>query len=186
MIKQLLAALQTYYKIQGSAAFKPIATSIYFVWSCVVANHDGQRFLLKIPLICCTLFKSGFMKIDFKKMLPHIIAVLVFLIVAVVFCKPAIEGKVVYQHDLQGWRGMVQQSVEFKETYGHYPLWTNSLFSGMPAFQIAMDATHSLSMGYFEKVISLGLPQPINFFFLHAFVCIFCALYYASIHGLAY
>ena len=112
------------------------------------------------------------MKIDFKKLLPHIIAVLVFLVVAVVFCKPAIEGKVVYQHDLQGWRGMVQQSVEFKETYGHYPLWTNSLFSGMPAFQIAMDATHSISMGYFEKVISLGLPQPINFFFL-ACICFY-------------
>ena len=112
------------------------------------------------------------MKIDFKKLLPHIIAVLVFLIVAVVFCKPAIEGKVVYQHDLQGWRGMVQQSVEFKETYGHYPLWTNSLFSGMPAFQIAMDATHSLSMGHLEKVISLGLPQPINFFFL-ACICLY-------------
>ncbi|RYF90367.1 MAG: hypothetical protein EOO03_03840 [Chitinophagaceae bacterium] len=112
------------------------------------------------------------MKIDFKKLLPHIIAVLVFLIVAVVFCKPAIEGKVVYQHDLQGWRGMVQQSVEFKETYGHYPLWTNSLFSGMPAFQIAMDATHSLSMGYFEKVFTLGLPQPINFFFL-ACICLY-------------
>ncbi len=112
------------------------------------------------------------MKIDFKKWLPHIIAVVIFLIVAVVFCKPALEGKVVYQHDLQGWRGMVQQSEEFKATYGHYPLWTNSLFSGMPAFQIAMDATHTLSMGYFEKLISLGLPQPINFFFL-ACICLY-------------
>lgn len=112
------------------------------------------------------------MKIDFKKILPHLIAVIVFLIVAVVFCKPALEGKVVYQHDLQGWRGMVQQSIEFKETHGHFPLWTNSLFSGMPAYQISMDATHSLSMGYFEKVISLGLPQPINFFFL-ACICFY-------------
>jgi hypothetical protein len=112
------------------------------------------------------------MKLDFKKILPHVIAVAVFLIVAVVFCKPAIEGKVVYQHDLQGWRGMVQQSEEFKATYGHYPLWTNSLFSGMPAYQIAMDATHSLSMGHLEKLISLGLPQPINFFFL-ACICFY-------------
>jgi hypothetical protein len=112
------------------------------------------------------------MKFDFKKFLPHIIAVAVFLIVAVIFCKPAIEGKVVFQHDLQGWRGMVQQSVEFKEKYGHYPLWTNSLFSGMPAFQIAMEGTHKLSMGYLEQVISLGLPQPINFFFV-ACICFY-------------
>lgn len=112
------------------------------------------------------------MKIDFKKILPHIIAVVIFLLVAVIFCKPALEGKVVFQHDLQGWRGMVQQSVEFKEKYGHYPLWTNSLFSGMPAFQIAMQGTQPLSMVYLEKVISLGLPQPINFFFV-ACICFY-------------
>jgi len=112
------------------------------------------------------------MKFDFKKLLPHLIAVAIFLIVAVVFCKPALEGKVVYQHDLQGWRGMVQQSEEFRATYGHYPLWTNSLFSGMPTFQIAINATHWLSLNYFEKIFTLGLPQPINFFFL-ACICLY-------------
>jgi hypothetical protein len=112
------------------------------------------------------------MKFNFKKLLPHIIAVLVFLIVAVVFCKPALEGKVVDQHDLQGWRGMAQQSFEFKDKYGHFPLWTNSMFSGMPTYQIAMDATHSFSVAYLEKVISLNLPQPINFFFL-ACICFY-------------
>jgi hypothetical protein len=132
------------------------------------------------------------MKFDFKKIVPHIIAVLVFLIVAVVFCKPAIEGKVVYQHDLQGWRGMVQQSMEFKETYGHFPLWTNSMFSGMPAYQIAMDATHSLSMGQLEKVISLGLPLPISFFFVACicfyFLCIVLRInpWISILGGLAY
>lgn len=112
------------------------------------------------------------MKIDFKKALPHVIAVVLFLLVAVIFCKPALTGKVVYQHDLQGWRGMVQQSEEFKEKHGHYPLWTNSLFSGMPAYQIAMDPTHKVSMGYLEKVVSLGLPQPMNFFFV-ACICLY-------------
>jgi hypothetical protein len=112
------------------------------------------------------------MKFDFKKFLPHIIAVVVFLIVAAVFCKPALEGKVVFQHDLQGWRGKVQQSIEFREKFGHYPLWTNSLFSGMPAFQIAMEGTYKLSMVYLEQVINLGLPQPINFFFV-ACICMY-------------
>ena len=69
--------------------------------------------------------------LNFKKLLPHIVAVVIFLIVAVVYCKPALQGKVVSQHDVQGWRGMSQQSVEFKEKYGHYPLWTNSMFSVM-------------------------------------------------------
>ncbi len=112
------------------------------------------------------------MKIDFKKILPHIVAVVVFLVVAAVFCKPAIEGKVVYQHDQQGWRGMAQQSFEFKETYGRFPLWTNSMFAGMPAYQIAINGTHTLSMGYFESVIRLGLPEPMNFFFV-ACICLY-------------
>lgn len=132
------------------------------------------------------------MKIDFKKWMPHIIAVVIFLTVAAIFCKPALEGKVVYQHDLQGWRGMVQQSLEFKEKYGHYPLWTNSLFSGMPAYQIMMEPTHSVSMGYLEYVIGAGLPQPINFFFIACicfyFLCIVLRVnpWIAILGGLAY
>ena len=59
-----------------------------------------------------------FMKIDFKKILPHLIAIAIFLIVAIAYCKPALEGKVVYQPDVQGWRGMSQQSMEFHEKYG--------------------------------------------------------------------
>jgi len=132
------------------------------------------------------------MKLNFKKILPHIIAVVVFLLVAIIFCKPAIEGKVVYQHDLQGWRGMVQQSEEFKATYGHYPLWTNSLFSGMPAFQIAMGATHAVSMRNFETIFTLGLPQPVSFFFLACislyFLCLVLRInpWISILGGLAY
>lgn len=112
------------------------------------------------------------MKINFKAALPHLIAVAIFLLVAIIFCKPALEGKVVYQHDLQGWRGMVQQSLDFKEKHGVYPLWTNSLFSGMPAYQIMMEGTHKLSMGYVGYLMGAGLPQPINFFFL-ACICFY-------------
>ncbi|MFT3980325.1 MAG: YfhO family protein [Ferruginibacter sp.] len=112
------------------------------------------------------------MKIDFKKLLPHIAAIGIFLLVAIIFCQPALQGKVVYQHDLQGWRGMVQQSFEFKEKYGHFPLWTNSLFSGMPAYQIALEGTHSVTLLYFDRLVSLGLPQPINFFFV-ACICFY-------------
>ncbi|MEO9209868.1 MAG: hypothetical protein ABI208_02150 [Ginsengibacter sp.] len=104
--------------------------------------------------------------INFKKALPHLIAVAIFLIVAVIYCKPALEGKVVAQHDIQGWKGMAQQSFEFKEKYGHFPLWTNSMFSGMPAYQIAMDAKTDISVNYVYSIITLGLPTPISFFFL--------------------
>ncbi|MGN6530489.1 MAG: YfhO family protein, partial [Ginsengibacter sp.] len=109
---------------------------------------------------------------NFKKILPHIVAVIVFLIVAVIYCKPALEGKVVQQLDTQGWRGMAQQSFEFKDKYGHYPLWTNSMFSGMPAYQIAFDPRTKITVSYLSSVITLGLPIPISFFFL-ACICFY-------------
>ena len=107
-----------------------------------------------------------------KKGLPHLIAVLVFLIVAVVYCRPALEGKVVGQSDVEQWKAMSQQSMEYKEKHGHYPLWTESAFSGMPAYTIAMDAQTVVQYGYLLNILTLGLPQPINFFFL-ACICFY-------------
>ncbi|MEP6949691.1 MAG: hypothetical protein ABI863_10475 [Ginsengibacter sp.] len=112
---------------------------------------------------------------NFKKIIPHLVAVAVFLIVSVVYCKPALDGKVVQQQDIQNWRGMSQQSVEFNEKNGYYPLWVNSMYSGMPGYQIFLDARTHILIGYLSPVITLGLPKPISFFFL-ACICfyIFC------------
>ena len=108
----------------------------------------------------------------FKKMLPHLAAIVIFLIVAIVYCKPALQGKVLQQSDTQGWRGMAQQSFEFMDHHGYYPLWTNSMFSGMPAYQIAFDPRTKITVGYLTSVITLGLPVPISFFFL-ACICFY-------------
>ena len=111
-------------------------------------------------------------KFNFKKLLPHLIAIAVFLIVALVYCKPSLQGKVVAQNDIQGWRGMSQQSIEFNDKYGYYPLWTNSMFGGMPAYQIFLDARTHVLVGYIGNVITLGLPKPVSFFFL-ACICFY-------------
>ena len=108
----------------------------------------------------------------FKKLVPHGVAVLIFLIVSVIYCKPVLEGKVVAQTDISQWKGSVQQSIEYAKTHdGVYPLWTNSLFSGMPAFQIGYSANNKLPW-IAHQIFSLGLPKPINFFFL-ASVCFY-------------
>lgn len=99
-----------------------------------------------------------------KKAMPHLIAVVIFLVVAIVYCQPALQGKVVNQQDTQGWQGMAQQSFEYKEKYGRLPYWTNSMFSGMPAYQIAMEYPNKLSINYFHLLFTLGLPTPVNFF----------------------
>jgi len=112
-----------------------------------------------------------------KKALPHLIAIAVFLLIAVVYCRPALEGKLFFQTDMLQWKGMAQQSMEFKEKHGHYPLWTESTFGGMPAYTIAMEGTSKFSFSYLGNILTLGLPQPVSFFFL-ACICfyILCAV----------
>ncbi len=107
-----------------------------------------------------------------KKALPHIIAIAIFLIVAIVYCKPALDGKVVYQSDVISWKAMAQQSFEYKEKYGHFPLWIKSGFSGMPSYTVAMDPSTKISSGYLGYLVTWNLPKPINFFFL-ACVCFY-------------
>ncbi len=101
----------------------------------------------------------------FQKLLPHLIAVVVFLIVAVLYCKPALEGKVVSQHDVTQWKGAIQNSVNYKEVHGQYPLWTNGMFSGMPAFQIGTASNNHIPW-IIHGLLTLHLPKPIQFFFL--------------------
>ena len=84
-----------------------------------------------------------------QKNWPHFAAIGIFLLVAVVYCKPALDGLVLDQHDIQGWKGMAQHSIEYKEKNGHFPYWTNSMFSGMPGYQIAFETPNKISIGVF-------------------------------------
>jgi hypothetical protein len=108
-----------------------------------------------------------------KKALPHVLAILVFLIVTVLFCKPVLDGKTLNQHDtgIDGWRGSAQNAFDVKEKTGTMPLWSTSVFSGMPNYQIAMEGKSALPVDL-NKVMGLGLPKPMNFFFI-ACVCFY-------------
>ncbi|MCW3091376.1 MAG: YfhO family protein [Ferruginibacter sp.] len=103
---------------------------------------------------------------NFKNILPHLIAVVIFLLIAVVYCLPVFQGMVVYQHDMLGTKGMTQQSIEFYDKYGYYPLWTNSMFGGMPAFQILFGAKYNIGIGWMHSLFTLFLPSPASLFFL--------------------
>ncbi len=101
-----------------------------------------------------------------QKAWPHITIVILFIFVAAFYCKPALQGKVLQQTDIVHWKGVAEQSFQYKIKYGHYPLWSNSLFSGMPAYQVAMQRTSPISLDYLSTVLTLGLPRPVSYFFL--------------------
>ena len=108
----------------------------------------------------------------FKSALPHLIAVAVFAIVAIVYCKPALEGKVLQQSDITQWKGMAQDALNYKDQYGKTPLWTNNMFGGMPAYQITGIPGNAFSIGMLDRLFTLNLPEPIGLFFL-ASICFY-------------
>ena len=79
-----------------------------------------------------------------RKAIPHIIAVIVFLIISLVYFKPALEGKTLVGHDTEGWIGMSKETRDFNATHENGTLWTNSMFGGMPTYQIAKPKSHDL------------------------------------------
>ncbi len=103
---------------------------------------------------------------NWKAILPHAIAVAVFLLVAVIFCKPALEGKVLNQSDVMHWKGMVQDMENYKTKHGHYPLWNNNLFGGMPGYQITLDPANPITPLHLHLLFTAFLPKPLNMFFL--------------------
>jgi uncharacterized membrane protein HdeD (DUF308 family) len=79
------------------------------------------------------------MKISaFKSALPHIIAVLLFTLVSFVYFYPVIEGKKLNAHDTKVYEGSSKEISDYRDKYGKEPLWTNSMFSGMPAYMISV------------------------------------------------
>ena len=74
---------------------------------------------------------------DFKKLVPHLMAILALLAVAAIFFAPnAFSGKALPQPDNDKARGMQTEIQEYIKKDGEAPLWTNSAFGGMPSFQI--------------------------------------------------
>lgn len=102
---------------------------------------------------------------SWKRILPHLLAIGIFLVVALAYCHPAISGKVLQQSDVTQWQGMSKDAFNYREKHGVFPLWINNLFSGMPSFQVG--ATYNNMLPYYAiSILSLYLPHPIHFFFL--------------------
>ncbi len=101
-----------------------------------------------------------------QKSIPHLIATGIFLLVAMIFCLPIFQGMAINQSDMSQVAGMAQQSKVFYQNNGHYPLWTNSMFGGMPAYQIFIAGKHAITLNWFHSLFTFFLPQAPGLFFL--------------------
>ncbi|VAW29624.1 hypothetical protein MNBD_BACTEROID07-487 [hydrothermal vent metagenome] len=101
-----------------------------------------------------------------KKSAPYLVALLIFLSITVVYLSPLFEGQKLKQHDITMYRGMSKEINDFRAKTGEEPLWTNSMFGGMPAWQISVQYKDNLFL-YVDRVIRLGLPPSASYVFLY-------------------
>lgn len=102
---------------------------------------------------------------NFKKYLPHLIAVIVFAVITLIQFSPLLSDKALVQGDIIRYKGMSQEMKEFRDTERAEALWTNSMFGGMPAYQVSTLYPGNW-LGHIDKLFHLYLPHPSGYIFL--------------------
>ncbi|MBK7709892.1 MAG: hypothetical protein IPJ37_02155 [Bacteroidales bacterium] len=100
----------------------------------------------------------------FKPAIPHLVAVAIFMIVSLVYFYPVLEGKVLHSNDGSVAFNSAKEISDFRAKYGEEPLWTNAMFSGMPAYLIS--TLYKGNIVRFADQILKFLKHPASLIFL--------------------
>tara|TARA_B100000809_G_scaffold252094_1_gene286407 strand:+ start:36062 stop:38476 length:2415 start_codon:yes stop_codon:yes gene_type:complete len=102
---------------------------------------------------------------DFKKILPYLIAIIVFVGVSIAYFSPVLKGEKLFQSDIQQFRGMSKEIKDFRVEHGEEPYWTDAAFGGMPSYQLSTYYPND----YIKKLDSVirFLPRPADYLFLY-------------------
>lgn len=130
-------------------------------------------------------------KINWKAILPHIIAVALFFILSLFYNSALLDGNRLVSHDDTMYRGAAKEIIDYRNAEGEEPLWTNKMFSGMPAYTISYAPHNNLVSKFFYSVINF-LPTPAGQMFW-AMLCFYIMLvtfgfkpYASAIGAIAY
>ncbi|MFI5203665.1 MAG: YfhO family protein [Flavobacteriales bacterium] len=111
------------------------------------------------------------MKINYKALMPHAVAIVVFIIVSFAYFAPAASGYKLKQHDTKTFNGMSAEIQDYREKFNSEPFWTSHPFGGMPAGLISQRFPNNW-MVPLDRAFQLWLPHPINLLFV-AMICFY-------------
>ncbi|NND89090.1 MAG: hypothetical protein HKM28_07590, partial [Flavobacteriaceae bacterium] len=105
------------------------------------------------------------MSFTIKKFIPHLVALLLFVVAAVAYFSPVLQGKVIYQSDIVQYQGMAKQLKDYRAETGEETYWTDAAFGGMPTYQLGAHYPNN----YIKQLDSLlrFLPRPADYLFLY-------------------
>lgn len=93
-----------------------------------------------------------------------LIVLLLFVVISLAYFPSVLKGDKLVASDLKHWEGMAKEIKDFRKATGDEPLWTNSMFGGMPSFQITAKYKGSITAPILK--IFNSIPQPINYLFV--------------------
>ena len=103
----------------------------------------------------------------FKKMIPDMVAIVVFAVISFAYFCPAVtEGRILSQHDSVAGIGAGQEGKEYLERTGERTRWTNSIFGGMPTYQMAPSYDSTDLLKGIENLYHLYLPTYVWYVFV--------------------
>ena len=89
-----------------------------------------------------------------SRSIPHLAAFLLFIGISFSYFSPVLEGKQLIGNDTESWMCMAKETIDFNATHTEPTLWTNSMFGGMPAFQISMTQPYNV-IKYVEQLVQI-------------------------------
>ncbi len=100
-----------------------------------------------------------------QKLYPHLLAIIGFIVISLVYFYPILQGKKIYQSDIAKYTGMAKEQIDFRAENHAEPYWTNSSFCGMPTYQSGANYPNDY-IGMLDNTIRF-LPRPADYLFLY-------------------
>ena len=100
-----------------------------------------------------------------NKFYPHVLVILGFLLISLIYFYPVLQGKQISQSDIVQYTGMAKEQNDFRASYDTEPYWTNSAFGGMPTYQLGAKYPHDY-IGAIDDTLRF-LPRPADYLFLY-------------------
>ncbi|WP_396197853.1 YfhO family protein [Flavobacterium sp.] len=102
---------------------------------------------------------------NIQKIIPHLLVIIGFAIVSLVYFYPILQGNKIFQSDIVQYTGMAKEQNDFRKETNEEPYWTNSAFGGMPTYQLGAKYPND-AIGALDDVLRF-LPRPADYLFLY-------------------
>ena len=115
-------------------------------------------------------------RINKRELWLHGAIALSFLVLAFIYCAPVLEGKTLLGHDLESWSYMARETMNFNAKGEGQTFWTNSMFGGMPNYQIAAPMGQNNILSYVSRIWG-SFPFPVGTIFMYlmgAYILLLC------------